>query len=42
MELGRPKEAVAVWDDLMKRFPDDPQLATLKRQIDEVRAQKRP
>ena len=44
MELGRPMEAVAVWDDLLKRFPDDPQLGTLKRQIDDVRAgaQKRP
>jgi tetratricopeptide (TPR) repeat protein len=38
MELGRPQEAVAVWDDLLKRFPDDPQLQTLKRQIDQVRA----
>jgi tetratricopeptide (TPR) repeat protein len=38
MELGRPKEAVAVWDDLLKRFPDDPQLQTLKRQIEQVRA----
>jgi tetratricopeptide (TPR) repeat protein len=38
MELGRPKEAVAVWDDLLKRFPDDPQLLTLRRQIDQVRA----
>jgi tetratricopeptide (TPR) repeat protein len=38
MELGRPKEAVAVWDDLLKRYPDDPQLQTLKRQIDLVRA----
>jgi tetratricopeptide (TPR) repeat protein len=38
MELGRPKEAVAVWDDLLKRFPDDPQLQTLKRQIEQVRS----
>jgi tetratricopeptide (TPR) repeat protein len=38
MELGRAKEAVAVWDDLLKRFPDDPQLQTLKRQIEQVRA----
>jgi tetratricopeptide (TPR) repeat protein len=38
MELGRPKEAVEVWDDLLKRFPDDPQLQTLRRQIDQVRA----
>lgn len=41
MELGRPQEAVAVWDDLLKRFPDDPQLQTLKRQIDQVRASAR-
>jgi tetratricopeptide (TPR) repeat protein len=38
MELGRPQEAVAVWDDLLKRFPNDPQLLTLRRQIDQVRA----
>jgi cytochrome c-type biogenesis protein CcmH/NrfG len=38
MELGRPKDAVAIWDDLLKRFPDDPQLQTLKRQIEQVRA----
>ena len=38
MELGRPKDAVAVWDDLLKRFPDDPQLQTLKTQIEQVRA----
>jgi predicted Zn-dependent protease len=38
MELGRPQDAVAVWDDLLKRFPDDPQLQTLKRQIEQVRA----
>lgn len=37
MELGRTKEAVEVWDDLLRRFPDDPQLQTLKRQIDQVR-----
>jgi len=37
MELGRPKDAVAVWDDLLKRFPDDPQLQTLKSQIEQVR-----
>ena len=37
MELGRTKEAVDVWDDLLRRFPDDPQLQTLKRQIDQVR-----
>jgi cytochrome c-type biogenesis protein CcmH/NrfG len=42
MELGRAKEAVAVWDDLLKRFPDDPQLQTLKRQIDQVRASAKP
>jgi tetratricopeptide (TPR) repeat protein len=38
MELGRPRDAVAVWDDLLLRFPDDPQLQTLKRQIEQVRA----
>ncbi len=38
MELGRPQDAVAVWDDLLKRFPDDPQLQTLKSQIEQVRA----
>jgi tetratricopeptide (TPR) repeat protein len=38
MELGRTMEAVAVWDDLLRRYPDDPQLQTLKRQIDQVRA----
>lgn len=38
METGRRQEAVAVWEDLVKRFPDDPQLAGLRQQIDQVRA----
>ena len=38
MELGRPQDAVAVWDDLLKRFPADPQLQPLKRQIEQARA----
>jgi tetratricopeptide (TPR) repeat protein len=37
MELGRAGEAVAVWDGLLKRYPDDPQLQTLKQQIEQVR-----
>jgi cytochrome c-type biogenesis protein CcmH/NrfG len=39
MESGKPREAVAVWEDLLKRFPNDPQLAGLRNQIEQVRAQ---
>ena len=38
MESGRPMDAVAVWEDLLKRFPDDPQLQGLRGQIDRVRS----
>jgi len=38
MESGRPKDAVVVWENLLKRFPDDPQLQGLRAQIERVRA----
>jgi hypothetical protein len=38
MQTGKPKEAVAVWEGLLKRYPDDPQLRGLREQIDQVRA----
>jgi len=38
MESGRPKDAVVVWENLLKRFLDDPQLQGLRAQIERVRA----
>jgi hypothetical protein len=31
---------VAVWEGLLKRFPDDPQLQGLREQIDRIKAGK--
>jgi tetratricopeptide (TPR) repeat protein len=42
MQAGRPTDAVALWEDLLKRYPDDPQLAPLRQQIAEVRASSTP
>jgi predicted Zn-dependent protease len=38
MQLGRPAEAVAVWEDLLERYPDDPQLQGLRARIEQIRA----
>jgi predicted Zn-dependent protease len=38
MQLGRASEAVAAWEELLKRHPDDPQLQGLRRRIEQVRA----
>jgi len=38
LQSGRGKEAVALWEDLLKRYPDDPQLAPLREQIAQARA----
>jgi len=40
MQSGRPKDAVAIWDDLLKRYPGDPQLQGLKDQVERIRAGK--
>jgi cytochrome c-type biogenesis protein CcmH/NrfG len=37
LQSGRSKEAVALWEDLLKRYPDDPQLAPLREQIAQAR-----
>ena len=37
MNMGRPAEAAAIWEDLLRRFPDDAQLQ-LRARIDEARA----
>jgi hypothetical protein len=38
MQAGRAKEAVAVWDALLKRYPGDPQLQGLQDQVERIRA----
>jgi tetratricopeptide (TPR) repeat protein len=38
LQLGRPAEAVAVWEDLLERYPDDPQLQGLRARIEQIRA----
>jgi len=40
MQSGRPQDAVTVWDDLLKRYPGDPQLQGLKDQVERIRAGK--
>jgi tetratricopeptide (TPR) repeat protein len=42
MQLGRPAEAAAVWEDLLKRYPGDPQLAGLRARIEQLRAASAP
>ncbi len=37
LQSGRPKDAAALWEDLLKRYPGDPQLAPLREQIAQVR-----
>ena len=34
MQLGRADEAAAVWEEVLRRHPDDPQLRGLRAQID--------
>jgi tetratricopeptide (TPR) repeat protein len=38
VRLGRNQEAVEVWEELLRRHPDDPQLRGLQAQIDTLRA----
>jgi predicted Zn-dependent protease len=38
LNLGRQAEAADAWEDLLKRHPDDSQLAHLRSRIDEIRA----
>lgn len=37
-QLGRRAEAASVWEDLLRRHPDDPQLQGLKSRIEQIRA----
>ena len=41
MELGRQESAAEVWEELLRHFPDDPQLQAVKPQIEAVRARAR-
>jgi cytochrome c-type biogenesis protein CcmH/NrfG len=36
-QMGRPAEAAAVFEDLMKRHPDDPQMQSLRAEVDMLR-----
>jgi tetratricopeptide (TPR) repeat protein len=38
MQAGRSGEAMVVWESLLKRYPDDPQLAGLKDQLEKMKA----
>ena len=38
LELGRALEAADAWEELLKRYPGDPQLARLRGRIQEIRA----
>jgi tetratricopeptide (TPR) repeat protein len=38
LQMGRPQEAAAAWEDLLARHPDDPQLQGLRGRIEQVRA----
>jgi Tfp pilus assembly protein PilF len=38
MHLGKEREAAAVFEDLMKRHPDDPQMKTLRAQVETLKA----
>jgi tetratricopeptide (TPR) repeat protein len=39
LRLGRAQEAVAAWQELLKRHPDDPQLERLRARIERIRAE---
>ncbi|HEY6551990.1 MAG TPA: tetratricopeptide repeat protein [Vicinamibacteria bacterium] len=41
MELGRQESAADLWEDLLGRFPDDPELQAVKPRIEAVRARAR-
>jgi tetratricopeptide (TPR) repeat protein len=41
MELGRQEGAADLWEELLRRFPEDPQLQAVKPQIEAVRARAR-
>jgi len=38
MQLGKPAEAAAVFEDLIRRHPEDPQVQTLRTQVQTLRA----
>jgi len=38
LQLGRAEEAVTVWEDVLRRHPNDPQLGGLRAQIDALEA----
>ena len=38
LQMGRGKDAAAAWEELLKRYPADPQLAGLRGRIDQIRA----
>jgi cytochrome c-type biogenesis protein CcmH/NrfG len=38
LRLGRAQEAVAAWQELLKRHPDDPQVERLRARIERIRA----
>lgn len=38
LQMGRAGEAVAAWEELLRRHPDDPQIQGLRGRIDQVRA----
>jgi cytochrome c-type biogenesis protein CcmH/NrfG len=37
LQLGRAEEAAAAWEDVLRRYPDDPQLSGLRARIDQIR-----
>jgi cytochrome c-type biogenesis protein CcmH/NrfG len=41
MQLGRADEAAAVWEEVLRRHPDDPQLRGLRAQIDGMKGSPR-
>ena len=38
LDLGRQKEAANAWEELLRRFPNDPQAARVRERIDQIRA----
>jgi hypothetical protein len=36
--MGRAGEAAAVWEELLKRHPGDPQIQGLRGRIEQIRA----
>jgi superkiller protein 3 len=37
MQLGRSDDAVTVWEEVLRRYPDDPELRGLRAEIDRLR-----